>query len=204
MKKLILLIMLLLSTTLFASAPITPAAELAKLLNSFSTLAANFSEVTTDASRQVLQKSKGLMMIMKPNYFRFETEKPTHQIVITDGKILWVYDVDLKQATRQKIENLPINPAKILSGNVSNLLQKFTVHVRPDQDMLTFQLTPKKPSQAFQSVLLVFHHQELESMQVRASLGQVSTFNFSHLVMNPRLSRALFHFKPPVGVDILK
>ncbi|MDP1574125.1 MAG: outer membrane lipoprotein chaperone LolA [Coxiellaceae bacterium] len=204
MKKLMLFFLLLFSTPLFPATQSTAANQLAKLLNNFTTLAANFSEVTADDSQRVLQKSKGVMMLMKPNYFRFETEKPTHQIVITDGKVLWVYDVDLKQATRQEIQNLPINPAKILSGDVNNFLQKFNVQLMPHQNRLVFQLIPKKQSQAFRSVVLVFRHQELESMQVTASLGQVSTFNFSHLVMNPRLSRAIFHFSPPTGVDILK
>lgn len=204
MKKFLLVILLLCSTQLFAARNAMPADQLAELLNSFTTLEANFSAVTVSSSQQVLQKSTGVMMLLKPNYFRFETQMPTHQIIITDGKVLWVYDVDLKQATKQTLQNMPINPAKILSGDVSQLIKKFDVLLIPHQNILVFQLIPKKRTQAFRSVQFVFRHDELESMQIHVPTGQVSTFTFSHLVMNPRLSKALFRFAPPEGVDVLQ
>lgn len=200
MKKIIMLILCFFTSIAFAS--VTPAMQLASQLNSFKTLSANFSEITTDASQQILQKSAGVMMISKPNYFRFETQSPTHQIIITNGKTLWVYDVDLMQATKQKIQNMPANPAKILSGNVSVLLKQFSVRLLSNKNNETFQLMPKKPEQ-FRSVTIVFDHGVLKSMQVQSNLGQASVFTFTNVKRNPSLPSTLFHFHAPTGVDIL-
>src|SRR3989338_3432080 len=104
-----LFLLMIFSAPIFSAQQKTAALELTQLLNGFSTFQAQFTQTTTDVNHQVLQQSSGTMMLMRPGRFRWETQNPTHQIVITDGKTLWIYDVDLKQATKQAIQNAPIN-----------------------------------------------------------------------------------------------
>src|SRR3990167_4745124 len=132
------------SDTIFAATQLSAIAKLSGLLNQFTTFQAQFKQKTTDVENNVLQESEGRMMLVRPGRFRFETHNPTHQIVITDGKTLWVYDVDLKQATKQTIQHSAINPAKLLSGDTNTLLKQFTVHMILHRDVLVFQLIPKK------------------------------------------------------------
>lgn len=194
---------LLLSTSIFASTPSAPH-KLAELLNRFTTFQANFTQVTRDAHQQIMQKSAGKMMLMRPGKFRFETQKPNHQIVITNGNTLWVYDVDLQQATEQSIQNTPMNPAKLLSGNVDDLLKQFQVSMHSHQNNITFILMPLKSDPAFRSATIVFHHNTLYRMQIQTNVEQTSTFDFSKITVNKTLPADLFEFHAPKGVDVLK
>ena len=199
-----LILFFLIPATVFAKTQLNSAAELATLLNQFTTLQTHFTQKTLNAQQIVLQTSSGTMLLKRPGHFRWETLSPSHQIVITDGNTVWIYDVDLQQATTQSLKNMPISPAKLLSGNVNALLKAFSVHAVSHQDITTFQLKPLKKNNAFDSVLLIFSHNQLISMQIKNNMNQTTVFNFSHIVLNPNLSSSLFQFRAPTDVDVLR
>lgn len=204
MKRSILFLTLFICTAVFAQAPVSASAKLDGLLNQFTTFEANFTQVTTDIQQQIMQRSNGRMMMERPGHFRWETQSPSHQIVITNGKKLWVYDVDLKQATEQSTANSPINPAKLLSGNTDALLQQFSVHMIPHRNIVVFQLIPKQSNQQFRSAAMVFMHDKLHSMQIENNAEQTTVFHFTDVKLNAHLSPNLFEFKAPSGVDVLQ
>lgn len=203
-KFIILFFLILFSAPILAAEQETAAITLTQLLDRSSTYQAQFHQTTTDVQHQVLQQSDGTMMLMRPGHFRWETQSPTHQIVITDGKTLWVYDVDLKQATKQSIQNSPMNPAKLLSGDVASLIEQFDVHMIPHKNVLVFNLIPKKPTRQFRSVAIAFQHHKLHSMQIQNTMEQTNTFTFSNVSVNKSLSTNLFKFTAPPGVDVMQ
>lgn len=190
---------LFLSQSIFANA--SSAEQLGRLLNNFTTYQADFSQVTEDTHRQILQHSNGVMMMMRPNHFRWETKKPEHQIVITDGKTMWVYDVDLQQVTKQSIQNSPINPAKLLSGDVNALVKQFNVSEISNN---IFILTPKKQNPDFKSIRIIFSNNKLTCMQIISAMNQTSIFNFTNIIVNSHLSPTLFQLNTPKNVDVLQ
>src|SRR3990167_7309636 len=104
MKKLLkvsaALLILFFSRSLFAA---TPASQLSQYLNHFTTFQADFNQNTVSQSHRAMQSSNGKMMLMRPGRFRWDTQNPSHQIVVTNGKTLWIYDIDLKQVTKQSL-----------------------------------------------------------------------------------------------------
>lgn len=178
--------------------------KLTQLLNQFTTYQADFTQTTTDGQNQLLQQSRGRMMLMRPDRFRWETQSPVHQIVITNGKTLWVYDLDLKQATEQSLHSMPINPAKLLSGDINALIKQFDVESIPHQRLMVFQLIPKKPTQQFRSIALTFQGNQLVRIQIQTNVYQTNTFNFTHIQLNQALSPSLFQFHAPSDVTVLK
>lgn len=209
MKKYInifLFLALLISNAIFATTQTqsVAAAKLSGLLNQFTTFQAQFKQQTTDLENKVLQTSEGKMMLVRPGRFRWETNQPSRQIVITDGKTLWVYDVDLKQATKQTIQHGAINPAKVLSGDTHDLLEQFDVHMVPHHNVSVFQMIPKKHNQQFRSISMVFKNDKLIEMRIENNLEQITTFQFYDVLLNTSLSPELFEFKAPAGVDVLR
>ncbi|MCX7121309.1 MAG: outer membrane lipoprotein chaperone LolA [Gammaproteobacteria bacterium] len=201
--KLIFIITLFFCRAIFAD-NISSADQLAHLLDQFTTLQAQFTQTTTDPNQRVLQSSHGTLMLQRPGHFRWETVQPSHQIVITDDNTVWIYDVDLQQATKQSLKNMPINPATLLSGHVDSLLKQFTVHMVPHHGMLVFQLIPLKPNRTFLSVALAFSDEKLKSMQIENVMQQTTTFHFSNVVLNDPIHANLFRFTVPAGVDVLQ
>ncbi|ABS77024.1 outer membrane lipoprotein chaperone LolA [Coxiella burnetii] len=180
--------------------------QLSQLLSNFRTYQAKFNQITFDGQDRVIQQSHGRVMIMRPGRFRWETDSPTKQIIITNGKTLWVYDVDLSQATQQPLaQKTNINPASLLSGSVKDLKQKFTITISPTPDAATFQLVPHLgKSLNFNWIRLKFSKKQLTEMTVLNNLDERSIFQFSQIKVNAPLSSTLFEFKPSRGIDVVK
>jgi outer membrane lipoprotein carrier protein len=178
----------------------TPAQELANLLSNFNSMQANFTQ--TSASQQ----TKGQMAIQRPGKFRWQVQKPTQQLIIADGSFLWVYDADLQQATKQKLNYQQTdNPAMLLSGSVADLQKDFII-TKPQtkEPGEWFTLKPKSRHGMFQVIQLQFINGILKTMHITDNLGQHSMISFPQMLINPKLDNSLFEFKPGQGVDVVE
>lgn len=180
--------------------------QLQRLLNSFSTFQANFSQQTLQTNGRVIQQGTGLVKIKRPGKFYWITKQPTEQHLISDGKKLWIYDVDLAQATSQALASrTSIDPAALLSGGVSKLTTQFNIREQHATATQTFTLTPLHPDSAgFASMTLSFRQKQLVAMTVLNNLSQQSEFSFTNIILNQPLAESWFNFKPPKGVDVVE
>lgn len=183
----------------------TAAAQLSTLLQRFDTYQANFSQRTVAENQRVLQTASGVVMIKRPGKFRWELQRPAQQILITDSKIFWFYDVDLAQATQQNLaQRTTIDPVMLLSGSAKDLSASFTV--RPlfvGSSDTSFLLFPKKQDVGFKKIILTFQGDKMIEMVVENNLLQTSMFRFSNIRLNLPLADSLFTFKAPAGVDVV-
>lgn len=204
-QKFFLTIALLFMVTLAFGATDPVVDELNTLLNAYQTYQANFTQETYMEGGGPAQKSSGRVMMMRPGKFRWETNQPTQQIVIANGDTLWIYDVDLQQATRQTIATQGgVNPAALLTGDVPTLIKQFAITKIKRQGAVWFQLTPKSTDNSFTLVQMQFRQGELVNIRVKNNLGQTSRFHFTGVRLNAHLNPKLFIFTPPKGVDVLK
>lgn len=204
MKKLFLFIF---SLMFFCSSWADAASDrLAQLLGNLYSMQANFSQVTTDSGgSRILQKGTGQMALQRPGKFYWSSVTPTKQILIADGNYVWVYDVDLAQATRQKLSELKsTNPASLLSGTTEALQQRFNVtQIKRSNGGEWFELRPKAKGDLFEWIQLHFQNNTLTEMQLSDNLGQKSVLKFSNIKTNAPLDSNLFRFQPTGKVDVI-
>ena len=101
-------------------APPTPALfdQLKVFVDSTKSARADFSQTVTSKSGRKPQESKGQMMFARPGKFRWIYETPYPQLLVGDGKKLWIYDPDLKQVSVSAIgQALGSSPAALLAGD---------------------------------------------------------------------------------------
>ncbi len=179
--------------------------DLSQKLSSFKTYHAQFQQKTLSNDGKVVQSGSGKVWLKTPGKFRWETLAPTHQILMTDGKTLWIYDVDLEQATQQPLsKRLHVNPASLLTGSVKDLQQDFIIAEKSIGDAKQFFLKPKDTSLDFRSIQLIFSGNELTQMIVINNLDESTAFDFSHIVINQPLQDSFFVFNAPASVDVVK
>ena len=64
-----------------------------------------------------VRNSSGSFEFIRPNRFRFVFKKPLEQVIVADGQTLWLYDVDLAQATaRKQAQALGATPAALVAS----------------------------------------------------------------------------------------
>lgn len=181
------------------------AARLAGLLGSAHTLQGRFSQLTLDATGTQLQESHGLMELKRPGMFRWVTEPPLEQELVSNGKTIWLYDPDLMQVTIQSMdERMTHTPALLLSGDVSQIRDSFDIEYRENGSASDFFLTPKAKDTLFDSLRLSFRNDQIYDMQLTDAVGQRTNLLFMSIRMNEPLDDGHFTFTVPAGADVFE
>jgi outer membrane lipoprotein carrier protein len=193
-----LLLALLLAAEAFAK---TDVDALAEKLQRLETLSGKFQQTLVDAKGETLQASSGVFYLQRPGYFRWETQQPFPQLLVSDLQSIWLYDPDLAQVTvREYNEKVSATPALLLSGDVEKINQHYQVS---KQDNNHYILKPISPQELFSELAVFFVDGQLTKMTLRDSLAQTTTFTFLEAVQNQSIAPELFTFIPPKGTDLI-
>ena len=164
-----------------------------------------FSQQVYDPSGKLKETSKGRVALSAPRLFRWEYAKPYEQLIVADGKTVWVYDPDLQQVTRRPQGAEEASSPLAALVDPARLDRDYTVKDAGREDGLDWLLlTPKANTEAsFQSARLGFGAQGLVRMQVVDAVGQKTRIVFDGWQRNPAFAAGTFRFTPAKGVDIV-
>ncbi len=180
--------------------------QLEERLGHFHSMKANFQQQIYDNYGNSLSYTTGSVAIERPGKFRWYTKSPTEQLILSDGRKVWIYDIDLEQATIQRFEPSSESlPALLLTGTTQDLQDKFNVAISRANKREIFSLTPIAPGNdnLFQQVELYFMNNKIDRMRFQDSLGQQTELSFSSVKINPTINSNQFQFKAPQGVDVI-
>lgn len=178
--------------------------KLGARLEPLAVLQAQFVQTVSDDKNKVLQTSEGTLAVKRVNRLRWETTAPYAYLIVTDGKVLWRYDRDLEQATRQPFDGELANaPALILSGDMARIRAHYDVTWEQGSAGDWFKLQPKAAKPLFRELKLLFSAAGLAELDLVDNLAQRTEIRFSKVVANAALPDALFTFSPPTGVDVI-
>jgi outer membrane lipoprotein carrier protein len=166
---------------------------------------AAFTQMVTSPDGAKKKTSSGSFEFARPNRFRFAYAKPFEQQIIGDGQRLWLYDVDLQQATVRAMDKaLGATPAALLAGASPD--KDFELSPLPaTQGLEWVQATPrdKEALANLQSLRVGFRGNTLAAIELVDGFGQRSLLTFTALVINVALAADTFRFVPPPGVEVL-
>lgn len=208
MKKLYSTAQLMLGVILCLSAQLayaSPSDDLSKTLNAMHSMKANFVQTTYDNQDRAVQTSKGQLAFVRPGKFRWEAKKPVPQLIIANGKQLWIVDSDLMQVTIRTVKKeIGETPTMLLSENVVQLEKRFFVSVKNAGSLVSYQLKPKKTDSTFVLIELQFKNNQIIAMHLEDQLGHVTKISFTNLIANPALSPSLFRYVPAADMDVIR
>lgn len=168
---------------------------------------ADFVQTVHSRNGKKPQTSSGVLMLSRPGKFRWQVDKPYAQLIVGDGRKVWMYDPDLAQVTvRTMAETLAGTPAAILAGNITaeSLDKDFAISPLPERDGLAWtEARPRAGDAGFERVRFGFRGDVLSVMEMHDHFGQVTVVQFSGSVRNPTLPESSFRFVPPAGVDVV-
>jgi outer membrane lipoprotein carrier protein len=178
--------------------------KLQHFLDTTKTVRADFAQTVVARNGHRAQASSGVMMLSRPGKFRWQIEKPYHQLLLGDGEKVWIHDPDLRQVTVRKVgAALGGTPAALLAGD-NTIEKEFTLREAGEAAGLEWlEAVPKVQDSGFEKVRLGFAGNELQAMELLDSLGQTTLLRFSRLERNPRLAPSLFRFIPPANTDVI-
>lgn len=202
MKCKFLLVSLLSLVSMWSSA--TPLDDFVSRIKGVTNLQGDFVQTIRDASGKTLQETKGFMLVATPGKMRWETQPPYQQLVVADGKDLWVYDRDLDQVSVRTLDaEMQGMPALLLSGRADDIEANFLVGKARVGLTEVFHLVARDRSQLFESLDFVYEGVRLVKMRIYDATGQMTEIAFTNVMVNELLAASLFRFDQPDGVDLI-
>lgn len=200
MKKILFCILL---CSLSVSHADSVSAMLQAKLNKIHSMSASFVQIVKTKRRSI--HSSGTMALVRPGHFRWQTQHPMKQLVVADGKRLWVYDPDLEQvAVRRQAKGVGGTAGLFLSGYGNTVTGHFNVTAFKHGSLEYYELRPKALKSNFQQVRLTFDGPALVGIALDDQLGQHTEVRLSQVKMNVALAPGLFQFSAPKGVDVVQ
>lgn len=179
--------------------------QLAAFTKGLKGLEGGFSQQVFDTNGKRKESSSGKVALSTPNLFRWEYVKPYPQLIVADGKKVWVFDPDLEQVTVRPQGSEEQNSPLTALLDPARLDRDFIVRETGEQGGLSWmELKPKSADNAaFQTAKLGFSAQGLMKMSVVDTLGQRTELAFSGWKRNPAFKAGTFTYKPAPGVDVV-
>lgn len=167
------------------------------------TLSTSFAQTNVTGKKTI--NSKGVLSISRPNQFRWEYHQPDPQLIVGDGKNLWIFDQDLNQVSiKNQKATLGSTPAAILAGN-NTVSQFYNITEKGSNKGLEWlEAKPKSQDQSFASIRMGFADGDLKAMELTDFTGQITTIQFNEWKKNVAFAAKEFEFTPPQGADILR
>jgi outer membrane lipoprotein carrier protein len=184
-------------------APEAALAELEALVGASDTLRGRFEQRLVDEIGNVQSVSAGTIEVRRPGRFRWHYLEPYEQIIVGDGAIVWLYDVDLDQVTATRVdEALASSPAALLGGGaLSEAFEPVAAHQREGLDWVV--LEPLVDDSDFERVVVGYDEEGVRQMRLTDALGQVTEIEFLDVERDVDLPSGRFEFTPPPGVDVI-
>ncbi len=202
-RKLFTVFVLMISTICYAGGQ-PPAGELRMRMSDLDSLSADFKQTVYAAEGEIVQQASGHMLAARPGRVRWNTDAPLEQLIVTNGKKLWLYDPDLEQVTIKPFDaDLGKTPAVLFIGDLEALEDSYSVSLDEEGPSVLFTLLPNKADSLYEKVTLRFEGLTPVGMALWDTLGQKTDIHFDRLQRNPHWTADQFEFIPPDGVDII-
>lgn len=164
-----------------------------------------FTQQVFDAQGKLKESSSGKMAVSAPRLFRWEYVKPYPQLIVADGKKVWVYDPDLQQVSVRPQGAEEQNSPLAVLVDPSRLDAQFVVKEAGTTGGLNWlSLVPKGGNDAgLRSARLGFGKTGLAKMHFVDARGQRTEINFTGWKRNPSFASGTFKYIKPKGVDLI-
>lgn len=174
-----------------------------KFLTETKTLSADFTQTLRTNEGEVLQETSGKFYLKRPGKFRWNYAEPYQQEIVSDGKYIWIYDVELQQVTVQKNSSTLSNTPMALMDGKLKLAEAYTVSELDHRDgIFRLKLSSKSDDADFAELIIGVDETGMRFMQLRDQFEQTTDIVFDNLESNTKLTSELFEFIPPEGVDV--
>ena len=191
--------------------PLTLDHIMGKIENRYNNMgfSADFVQESTLKALDIIDSATGKMMVKYPGMMRWEYEKPDKQIIVTDGKSLWVY--------RPEDNQVMMGAAPVFFGegkgagflsNMTVLRKKFNITLEntlPD-GLIELKLIPKKKAFDISAIYLFLSKKTFVITEIITcnTYDDKTSIKLYRIKFTKDMDDTEFAFTLPEDVDILQ
>lgn len=148
--------------------------------------------------------SSGEVWLSRPRLFRWEYGGEFPELVVADGKNIWIFDETLEQVTVKDQSLAIVDSPLTLLTDPGRLDEQFVVgELGEVEAMQMLELRSRSQETDFERILLGLNNDSLQIMIMEDAFGLRTEIRFGEVQRNPELEPALFEFEPPESADVI-
>ena len=192
-----------------AVAETAPASDGLSLLQHFlqNTPAANlvFSQTVFGDDGEIQSSGAGRLWFERPAKFRLEYDSPEQLLLVSDGKLAWLYEPELQQAVVQTAQTAAAEAPllRVLSDGLESLRADYALTSGLGGEWRWAVAEAINERQSVRLLRLAFTPSgELRRVEMTDAFGGVARLDIESF--HPSVDGAKFTFIPPPGVDVAR
>jgi outer membrane lipoprotein carrier protein len=178
--------------------------------NGLASLEASFTQVYRGAGMD--RTESGTLWLKKPGKMRWEYRSPREKLFVSDGKVVWFYVPDDRQARKQPANRLEDmrSPLAFLLGKTRLEKELRGLSLAPDvtpveQGDVVLRGVPQGISDQITEVLLeITPKHEIRQITLQDVDGSTTEYRFSDQKGDVAVANAQFEFQPPAGTEVVE
>lgn len=185
------------------------AAVVSKLQSKYESIASIKADFTQEVSSKGMpaMKSEGKVWLKKPGKMRWEYKKPAKDLIVSDGKTIWLYQPDLNQVIERPASLSASAMATDFLSGIGNIEKEFDVKLAAlESSNHVLILTPKQEQASLKKLILEVGKENsiVEKTTITDHFGNQTAVTFTNIKLNASMKNSLFKYTPPRGAAIVR
>jgi len=190
-------------------AAIAVAQRVQRLYGKAKSYKAKFKQTTKLKVHDKKKVSKGTVAFARRGKLSFRYSKPRGNRVVSDGKVVKVYDRAARQMYEGKLKKTYYPASLAFLFGKGKLTRDFKLRlIKPNKLKRGYLLeaVPLEATPAYRKIVLYVDGKtaKVRRVMILDAQGNVNRFDFSDPVLNERIPDREFKFYPPAGTNIVK
>ena len=203
-KSFLVLLAILVCSVSYANNSGPARTELERFASELVSFKAEFTQTVKTQDGRVQDRTLGEVWLQTPDKLRWVYSGDFPEIIVADGRNIWIYDEALEQVTIKPQSDQSTDSPLMILVDVSQIDQQFKVTELGDYDgMLLLELKSLDPESEFERILLGLNSDGIRMMAMEDAFGQRTEINFENVLINQVTDPGLFKFVPPDGTDVV-
>lgn len=185
------------------------AAVVSKLQSKYESITSIKADFTQEVSSKGMpaMKSEGKVWLKKPGKMRWEYKKPAKDLIVSDGRTIWLYQPDLNQVIERPASMSASAMATDFLSGIGNVEKEFEVKLSPVESVNhVLILTPKQEQPGLKKLILEVGKEKfiVEKTVITDHFGNQTAVTFKDIKLNASIKDSLFKYTPPRGAAIVR
>jgi len=177
--------------------------RLDQALKNMDNLSADFRQTLRNEDKQIVQQSRGTLDLQRPGKFAWKYTEPYQQLIVADGRELWIYDIEPEQVTVKPMDAGLANAPIMILMKQSKIDEQFEVsEVGQRKYLYWIELKPRDKQLEYTDIYIGLEDGQVKAMELQDRFGQSTQIVFDNLRLGVVHDPATFKFEPPPGVDV--
>ena len=165
---------------------------------------ATFTQSLFDEHGIELQFSAGRFSLLKPGKFSWDYEEPYPQVIMSNGKVIWMFDSELEQVTIKPVDASLSKTSMVLLFNDTDLNNDFNViELDVVKNVNWLELVSKDASAEFSHIMIGLKDNKIVGIRLVDGFNQTTEIKFTEINTNPAFKKNRFEFNIPKHVDVI-